>query len=78
MKPSLRTFVSISLLAVVPTLVHAHPGHDDPDFTWEYSHLAAHPIATLFCFGTLAGVAWLLWRVVLPAVSAKSNDTDVS
>ena len=75
MKSILRTLAPISLLAIVPNLAHAHPGHDDPDFTWEYSHLAGHPIATLLCFSALAALAWLLWRVVLPAVLAKSNDT---
>jgi hypothetical protein len=78
MKSTLRTLVSFSWLAIVPTLAYAHPGHDDPDFTWEYSHLTAHPIATLFCFTALATLAWVLWRFVLPAVSTKSNNSDVS
>jgi hypothetical protein len=78
MKSTLRTFVSVSWLAIVPTLAQAHPGHDDPDFTWEYSHLAAHPVATLFCITALAALACVLWRFVLPAVSTKPDDTDVS
>jgi hypothetical protein len=56
------TFLVASLLPVVAS---AHPGHDDSDFTWEFSHLAAHPGATALCFGSLivsAAVAWYFVR----------------
>jgi hypothetical protein len=40
-----------------PAALLAHPGHDgDHDFTWDFSHLAAHPFATLLC-GFVLGVA---------------------
>jgi hypothetical protein len=45
-------------------IASAHPGHDDPDFTWEYSHLVAHPAATLICFGAIIGAAAIAWFLV--------------
>lgn len=36
----------------------AHPGHDGHDFTWDFQHLAANPIATLLCAAVLVGAAW--------------------
>jgi urease accessory protein len=33
----------------------AHPGHDDGhELTWDFDHLAAHPVATLLCVAVLA------------------------
>jgi hydrogenase/urease accessory protein HupE len=47
------------------SLVQAHPGHDDHEITWDFSHLAAHPIATIACCAVVIGVGlggWLLVR----------------
>ncbi|HYD85230.1 MAG TPA: hypothetical protein VEA63_14290 [Opitutus sp.] len=59
-----RTLARIAVLAATftPVVALAHPGHDDHDFTWEFSHLAAHPVATLLCVTVLAAIAWTIWR----------------
>lgn len=54
--------VAALLTAVAPSLALAHPGHDDPDFTWELSHLESHPLATIACFLVLAASLWTCWR----------------
>jgi len=41
--------------------VSAHPGHDGHELTWDFSHLAQHPFATMGCAAVVgAGVAVLL------------------
>jgi hypothetical protein len=55
------------LLAVFPVLAHAHPGHDGHDLTWDFRHLAAHPLATLGWFVALGVSVWALRRFVLKA-----------
>ena len=66
MKTSLRR--GLPLLFVYFTssaLALAHPGHDDHELTWDFSHLVAHPLVTLGWFALLiglAGVAWYLFR----------------
>ena len=41
------------------TLALAHPGHDgDHGLTWDFSHLAANPLATALGGIVLAGAAW--------------------
>jgi len=61
----LRGFaLAISFLAS-RSLVQAHPGHDDHELTWDFGHLAAHPVATIGCFAVAVGIAlggWLLMR----------------
>jgi hydrogenase/urease accessory protein HupE len=52
------TAVSAVLLAV-PSLALAHPGHDgDHGLTWDFSHLAAHPLATALGALVLVGAVW--------------------
>jgi hypothetical protein len=62
----LRRFLpSTSLLVLFPAVAQAHPGHEGHELTWDYQHLAAHPLATLECFAVLAlgaGVACLIAR----------------
>ena len=59
-----RHFRKAALVAaILPIEAFAHPGHDDPDVTWEFSHLAAHPVATLGCFLVIGLAAWAAWRV---------------
>ena len=56
--PHVLTFATLT----APAALFAHPGHDgDHDFTWDFSHLAAHPVATFFC-ATVLGVA--VWAIV--------------
>ncbi len=66
MKTSRARLVLVSAAPLIATsLAFAHPGHDgDHGLTWEFSHLAAHPVATALCGAVLvtavAGVAWLV------------------
>lgn len=61
-----RLVPSTAVFLTLVSLAQAHPGHDGGhDVTWELSHLAAHPLATLLCLGAIvagAGIAWLLVR----------------
>jgi hypothetical protein len=44
-------------------LALAHPGHDDGhELTWDFDHLAAHPVATLLCFAVLVLAAGAFWQ----------------
>ncbi len=43
-------------------VARAHPGHDGHeggDFTWDFSHLAAHPLATAACMVVVGFALWL-------------------
>ncbi len=64
MKPAPRLSTLLAAAALVaPLTALAHPGHEgDHDFTWELSHLAAHPIATFLCLAVLAAASWAIWR----------------
>lgn len=47
------------------TLLQAHPGHDGHELTWDLSHLAAFPLATMGCLAAgaaMVGVGWLMLR----------------
>ena len=66
MKNSLARMIgpAIGFLATAG-LVHAHPGHEGHELTWDLSHLADHPLATLACFSLMfaAGLGgWLMLR----------------
>lgn len=45
-------------------LSHAHPGHDGHELTWDFSHLAEHPLATLGCATVLGVGGWTLVRIL--------------
>ena len=62
MRNTLRSTLIATALVALPSFAHAHPGHDDHDITWDFSHLVAHPLATLGCLGVLAASAWMVWR----------------
>lgn len=64
--------IRILALAVftLPVLAHAHPGHEGQELTWNFDHLAAHPVATLLCFGVLALGGWASWRLMRPSRAA--------
>ena len=57
-------FLATLFVTALPVVAVAHPGHDDHDFTWDFSHLAAHPFATLGCVAVLAVSAVIIWRVM--------------
>ena len=58
-------------LAIVPSAL-AHPGHEGHELTWDFNHLAAHPLATISCFIVIGAMAWMGWRALQPAASAKT------
>ncbi len=67
-----RRFALASITLATPASLLAHPGHDgDHDFTWDFSHLLAHPVATLFCAAVL-GTA--IYAIVRASRSSKKHD----
>lgn len=66
MKTPLARGFALSLPFVASTaLLQAHPGHEGHELTWDFSHLAAHPLATFGGFGVLltaGAVGWYLIR----------------
>jgi hypothetical protein len=54
-------------------LALAHPGHDDGhELTWDFDHLAAHPVATLLCFAVLALAAGAFWQAMRRRSASRS------
>lgn len=54
-----RLFLSTLFLGSLD-LLQAHPGHDDGhELTWDFSHLAAHPVATTLCFTVATAAVWV-------------------
>jgi len=67
MKPSQHpSFLLAASFFATATLVHAHPGHDGHDLTWDFSagHLVTHPLGTLVCTLVLVAAAWGAARLV--------------
>ncbi len=59
-----RRLVQIAgLLLLFPALVQAHPGHDGHELTWDFHHLAVHPLATLGCLAVLGAGAWVARQI---------------
>jgi len=59
-----RLLLSTLLLGSID-LLQAHPGHDDGhELTWDFSHLAAHPVATTLCFTVAAAAVWVGLRLI--------------
>ncbi len=57
--PSAR-FAAIAF-AFSAAVARAHPGHDGHeggDFTWDFSHLASHPLATAACALIVGAALW--------------------
>jgi hypothetical protein len=52
-------------------VAHAHPGHDGHELTWDLSHLADHPAATLGWVGLLAGLSWGAWLLLRRAATQR-------
>jgi len=62
MKSLARGFVLSVGFVATSALLHAHPGHDGHDLTWDFSHLAAYPAATagwLLGFAALGVSVWI-------------------
>ena len=71
--PALFVLTVLSLAAAPAAL--AHPGHDGHELTWDYDHLAAHPLATLGCFMVIVVLAEIVWRFLRPASDAQTSKT---
>ena len=61
--PVRATLLSVACLAFA-TVASAHPGHDGHEVTWDFEHLAAHPVATLGCAVVVGVAAWVLVSVL--------------
>jgi hypothetical protein len=60
-----RRFALTSIALAAPAALLAHPGHDgDHDFTWDFSHLVAHPVATLLCAAVLGTAIYAIVRAL--------------
>ena len=74
MKPARLHYLLTAAAFALPALAHAHPGHDgDHDFVWDYTHLTAHPLATLLC-GMVLTVG--VWNLVLFLRARRSRDAE--
>ena len=62
MNAALRLLRFVAVLVALAPLARAHPGHDGHELTWDFGHLAAHPIATVFCVAVLLAGTWGLSR----------------
>jgi hydrogenase/urease accessory protein HupE len=76
MKSTLRRVVSLAavVLAAAP-LLRAHPGHDgDHGLTWDFTHVANHPLVTLgwtvVAIAVLGAAWWLARRLTQPTVQS--------
>jgi hypothetical protein len=55
---------STAFLALT-SLAQAHPGHDGGhDLTWDFGHLAQHPVATLVWTTLIGAAVWSSWQLV--------------
>ena len=75
MKRHLVLVLTALSLAAAP-VAFAHPGHEGHELTWDYGHLAAHPLATLGCFLAICVLAEIGWRCLRPGASAKVTRQD--
>ncbi|MBL9187680.1 MAG: hypothetical protein JNK23_09395 [Opitutaceae bacterium] len=72
----MKTSVRLALAAFVSApWLRAHPGHDgDHGLTWEFTHLAEHPLATLgwaaLGLAVIAAGWWFARRLTQPAVQS--------
>ena len=52
---------AVLAFAFSAAVARAHPGHDGHeggDFTWDFSHLASHPLATAACVLMVGAALW--------------------
>ncbi len=62
-----RSLLSAAAFLATASFVQAHPGHDGHDFSWDFSHFAAYPDATILCLGVLGALVWGIWKVAAAA-----------
>jgi hypothetical protein len=78
--PAFRFASRVSLvLTALPVVAHAHPGHDGHELTWDFGHLAAHPLVTLGWFALLSASLWSaakLFRSSAPLAKAAIKHRD--
>lgn len=60
-----RRLLSLATVSnLVVSVALAHPGHDGHEgggeFSWDFTHLGAHPVATLACVVVFGVAAWML------------------
>ncbi len=57
-----RRLSAAAVLPVLAAVAQAHPGHDGHEgggeFTWDFSHLAAHPFATAAFVAVVGALSW--------------------
>lgn len=59
-----RAFIPSAVFVFSAALAHAHPGHDGHELTWDLSHLADHPMATVACFAIVTVASFVGWRLL--------------
>ena len=65
MKPSVRRGLGLPVVFLASSaLTYAHPGHDGHDLTWDFSHLAQYPVATIGCGIVLGAAVALALQVI--------------
>ena len=57
--PAGRLASLAAVFAAGVSIVRAHPGHDGHELTWDFGHLAQHPVATMAC-GAVLGIAFFV------------------
>ena len=67
-----RGFALTLAFVLSSAVVQAHPGHDDHKLTWDFSHLAAHPLATIGCLAVVAAAGGLCWFLIRRAANTRS------
>lgn len=73
MSSPFRHVLTLSAVFLAASVAHAHPGHDGHELTWDFRHLAAHPLATLGCIAILAAAAWGGWKLAKAGPAARSK-----
>ncbi|MSU48446.1 MAG: hypothetical protein EXS37_05020 [Opitutus sp.] len=58
---SLVLFASYAAVVAVAQAHPGHPGHEGGELTWDFRHLAAHPLVTLGFLALLTGAVWAGW-----------------
>lgn len=49
---------------VLASAARAHPGHEGHELTWDFSHLAQHPFATIGCAAVAGAVCAGLLQIL--------------
>lgn len=74
MNPMLRRIPSLLVpFAASAAVARAHPGHEGHELTWDFQHLVQHPLATGFCLAVVAGMSWVVWKLLRRASAAADH-----